>query len=197
MTARDRQRTGRSQDVRDLCPVPLHGLAVGDRRRRLELPVELVDHSEVPGVDGPYGADPVGQGGVGDVLAHGPALHGVHGVERALEAHRVDARELVHRVALRQRLGGEVRVRLEHVSETAVEPEIAAAAVHHLVELRVVALAVLPACGDGSDTAVAPERADDGPRGGQESLGPEEDRRHPACTCTVLPTSSSIARRVS
>ena len=92
-------------------------------------------------------------------VAHGPALHGVHAVEGVLQPLRVDAGQLVDGVPVRQRRGGEVRVGVEDVGQPAVEAQVVGAAVQHLVELGVVALAVLPAGGDGGDRGPRPPSA--------------------------------------
>ena len=141
--------------------------------------------------------DPVREGRVGDVGAHGPALYGVHAVEGMLEPLRVDARQLVDGVPVGERRGGEVRVGVEDVGQPPVEVQVVGAAVQHLDELGVVALPVLPAGGDGGDAALDLQGADRRPGRGPEPLGPEQDRGHPACTRTVRPTSSSIPRSVS
>jgi hypothetical protein len=86
MAAGDGKSPRRTQHLGDLGAVSLYGFALSDRRRHLELAVELVDRREIPGVDGPDRSHPVRECGVGDVVADRAALDGVHAVERSLEA---------------------------------------------------------------------------------------------------------------
>ena len=164
-----------AEQLGDLVPVARDRLAGLGRGGRLQLAVQLVDGPQVPVVDVAHTPDGVREGRLGDGRARGPAGHGVHTVQGSLEPQRVEAGQLVHRVAVRQRLGREVLVAGQHVAEPAVEVQVAGAALHHLVELAVGGLAVLPAGGHRRHRALGRDRADDGARGREEALRAEED----------------------
>ena len=156
---RARRRSARTADPRRAPRPPRRGGAGSARslRRRAgpELAVELVDRRR--GTTGRRPADrgPRRRRRRGDVVADGSALHGVDAVESALEAHRVDAGQLVDRRRVAREPPRRTAASRSSTSrQPAEEAQVAAPAVHDCVELGVVGLAVLPAGGDRRDRAL-------------------------------------------
>ena len=86
-----------------------------------------------------------------------------------------------------------LEITAEHVEPASVQPQVARSAAETAIDLRVVALSLLPACGDQGDRSVNPERLDLRRQVNRVVDGTEQRRaQREARTLTVWPTTSSI-----
>jgi hypothetical protein len=124
------------------------------------------------------------------------ARHLAQRAQGTVELDRVQLSLLAPHGAVFPLRSGIARVAGQDVLPALVQTQVGAAPAEQPVQLGVVGLALLPAGRDRRDRSRQVQRPGDGSQGGQ-ALGTEDDGPHPAYTCTVRPTSSSMLRSTS